>query len=62
VTGGIFALNVNGRKAMKKYYLKYRPLTGLGAPVKTKWFDTIEERYQFFKSGVQVVGFGQIGG
>jgi hypothetical protein len=46
---------------MKKYYLKYRPLTGLGAPVKTKWFDTIEERWNFYRSGVQVVGFGQRG-
>lgn len=47
---------------MKKYYLKYRPLAGLGAPVQTKWFATIEERWTFYRSGVQVVGFGQIGG
>lgn len=46
---------------MKKYWLKYRHLTGLGAPVKTKWFDTIEERWNFYRSGVQVVGFGQRG-
>lgn len=46
---------------MKKYYLKYRPLTGLGAPVKTAWFYTIEERFKFYRSGVQVVGFGQRG-
>ena len=44
---------------MKKYYMKYKPLTGLGAPVKTKWFETIEERFKFYMSGVQVVGFGQ---
>jgi hypothetical protein len=28
---------------------------------KTVWFDTIEERWNFYRSGVEVVGFGQRG-
>ena len=41
-----------------KYYIEYKELTGLGAPVRKKWFDTIDERYQFFRSGVEVISFG----
>jgi hypothetical protein len=41
-----------------RYWIKYREMTGLGAPVKKKWFDDIDERFKFYRSGVQVVGFG----
>lgn len=45
---------------MNRYYLKFRDLTGLGSPVQTRWFSTIEERYAFSRL-VVVVGFGQRG-
>lgn len=43
---------------MNRYYLRFKELTGLGSPVQTRWFSTIEERF-IFSRGVVVVGFGQ---
>jgi hypothetical protein len=40
------------------YWIKYKELTGLGSPVQTRWFSTIEERFDFSRR-VVVVGFGQ---
>jgi hypothetical protein len=44
-----------------KYWLTYRVWTGLRMTEKTVWFDTIEERWNFYRSGVEVVDFGQRG-
>jgi hypothetical protein len=44
-----------------EYWIRYRELTGLRMTERTVWFETIQERFEFYKSGVEVVGFGQGG-
>jgi hypothetical protein len=47
---------------MKRYWLKIRVLTGLRMTERKVYFETIQERFEFYQPGVDVVGFGQEGG